>query len=458
MNEIALVLAAGRGTRMRSRLAKVLHPLLGQPMVAFPIAAAEEAGLRAFVVVHHQEEAVRAALGDRVTFVRQGEPRGTGHAVREALAALPATGTLVVMTGDAPLLRGRTLAHLLEVHRSGGRRLTLLSVRLTDPAHYGRVIRDAAGAPVAIVEATECDEAQRAITEINTGVYAFDLAWLHQVLPTFRPHPPKGEIYLTDALEAAAGDAQVLCHDDQMEVLGVNDRLELSIARRVLQDRVLQRWAVEGVTFEDPATTVVELGVELAEDVTVGPGAILRRGTQVGAGAQIGPYCVIAGSRIAPGALIHSHSVLEGAVVGEGATVGPFARLRPQAELAAGAKVGNFVEVKKAHIGVGAKVNHLSYVGDATIGEGANVGAGTITCNYDGYSKHHTEIGAGAFIGSNSALVAPVRVGAGAIVGAGATITSDVPDDAIAVARGEQRVRAGAARRFRERRARKVQP
>ena len=449
MQDAALVLAAGRGTRMRSRLAKVLHPLLGRPMVRYPVDAAREAGFDVVVVTNHQEEAVRAALAGFARFARQDEPRGTGHAVLCALDSLPAAGTLVVLAGDCPLLRAETLASLRAAH--AGRRATVLTALLADAAEYGRIERRPDGSLLGIVEAAECSPAQRAIREINTGVYAFDLAWLRAVVPTLQPHPPKGEIYLTDvlALAAAEGQAHAVVHPDADEVLGVNDRWALAEATRVLQRRVLRRLALEGVTFEQPDSAVVEADVVLAEDVTVGPGAVLRGRTQVGSGARIGAYAVLDDVQVGEGAVIHPHSVLQGAVVAADAVVGPFARLRPGANIGPRAHIGNFVEVKNAHIKAGAKANHLSYLGDADVGEGANIGAGTITCNYDGFRKHRTTIGAGAFIGSNTALVAPVVVGDGAIVGAGSVIVDDVPADAVAVARGVQQNRVGAAPRLR---------
>jgi len=447
---VGLVLAAGMGTRMRSALSKVLHPLLGRVMVDYPVSAAQEAGLDVVVVVHNQEAAVRAALAPRgVAFARQEAPRGTGDAVRSALADLPETGVVVVMAGDAPLFRAETLRRLLEAH--GDKLATVLTAVVAAPGSYGRLVRGPDGAPKRIVEARECSPEERAITEINTGTYAFDLAWLRGVIETLPVHGDTGELYLTDVIEAAAAEGRcgVVVHGDVDEVMGVNDRVALAAARKALQERILTAHAYAGVTFEDAARVVVEAGVRLGTDVTVGPDVALRGSTVVASGAQIGQGCVITDSVVEEGALLRPYCVLEGARVGAGCTVGPFARLRPETVLDAGAQVGNFVELKKARVEAGAKVPHLSYVGDARVGAGANVGAGTITCNYDGFSKHHTDIGAGAFIGSNSALVAPVRVGEGAIVGAGSVITQDVPADAIVTARGALRVAEGAAARFR---------
>lgn len=440
-------MAAGRGTRMKSELGKVLHPLLGKPMVQFPIDAARGAGLSSCVVVNHQEEAVRAALVGQpdVRFARQAAPRGTGDAVRASLSALPPTGIAVVVNGDCPLLTADTLRRLLSAH--GDNLVTLLTVHVPEPGRYGRVLRDAQGAPSRIVEAAEATPEQLAVTEINTGIYALDIAWLREVLPTFKPHPPKGEIYLTDTLEIAAqlGRATAIVVDDPAEVEGVNDRWQLALARQILQRRRLIALSRTGVTFENPDTTIVEADVQIGQDAWIATGAVLRGATQIGARATIGAHCVLVDASVGEGVTVHPHSMLERAVVEPGASVGPFARLRPGAVLKPGAKVGNFVEVKKSTIAAGAKVSHLSYIGDATIGEKANVGAGTITCNYDGFKKHRTEIGAGAFIGSNTALVAPVSVGAGAIVAAGSTVTDDVPAEALALARGRQTNKADRA-------------
>lgn len=448
----ALILAAGRGTRMKSSLAKVLHPLLGRPMVQFPIDAARAAGLQPFVVVHHQEDQVRAALADQpdVVFARQEQTRGTGDAVASAMGVLPEDGVVVVLNGDGPLLTAETLQRLLAAHEENW--VTLLTVKLDEPGRYGRIVRDAAGQPQKIVEAAEATDEQLAITECNAGVYAFDVAWLRTVLPTLKPHPPKGEIYLTDTLELAAaqGRAQAIVVDDPDEVRGANDRWELTALRKALQMRHIAALARQGVTFESPETTVVEAGVDIEQDAWIAPGVVVRGRSRIGAGAHIGAHSVLIDATVAAGAHIAPHSVLEGAVVHR-AVVGPFARLRPGTTVHDDAKVGNFVEVKKAVVRSGAKISHLSYVGDAHVGEAANVGAGTITCNYDGYFKHHTDIGAGAFVGSNTALVAPVSIGEGATVAAGSVVTENVPADALALGRGRQVNKPDRARQIRQR-------
>ena len=452
----AIILAAGRGTRMRSRLGKVLHPVLGRPMVAWPTQAAQAAGLGVVLVVHHQEEGVRSAMaGAGVDFARQEAPRGTGDAVAAGVSVLPETGTVVVLNGDGPLIRPETIGALLEQHAASGKALTVVSMVVDEPAHYGRIVRDAQGGAACIVEAAHATRAQLEIREVNTGLYAMDLAWLRSVLPELQPHPPKGEIYLTDCVElaAAAGGAGVMVLEDPAEALGVNSQVERASASRILQDRIVDAHMQAGVAFEDPHSVTVEPSVSLAPDAWIERGAVLRGTTSVATGARIGAYAVLDSASVAEDARVLAHSVLEGAQVGVRSTVGPHARLRPGTVVGADCKIGNFVETKKAVLEDGAKVSHLSYIGDARVGAGANVGAGTITCNYDGFRKHRTEIGAGAFIGSNTALVAPVRVGAGALIAAGAVVVSDVPADAIAVARAPQDVRLGAAARFRDRRA-----
>ena len=454
MKAIALILAAGKGTRMKSDLIKVLHPILGRSMVGWSIDIARGAGLQPCIVVGHQEDRVRDALANEdVSFARQSTPQGTGHAVLCALDELPMEGTLLVMFGDTPLFRSETLSHLLSVHQEEGNLATFLTATIDEAGSYGRLIRDADGRPLRIVEASEASAEELLVNEINTGASVFDLAWLRGELPSFEPHAPKNEIYLTDALERAAqrGRAGAVILSDLQEADGVNDRWHLAKAEEVLQQRILKRHSLNGVRFEDLSGTRVDAAVSIERDVTIGRGVELRGGTTIKTGVRVGAYSVVEDCSVERGAQIHPYSHCVSAVIGESSSVGPYGRLRVGAELRSGAK-GQFVEVKKSVLDVGAKVNHLTYIGDARIGAGANIGAGTITCIYDGFGKHRTEIGAGAFIGSNSALVAPVQIGDGAIVGAGSTITEAVPANAIAVARGAQRTIEAAAERFRARR------
>lgn len=452
MQAIALILAAGRGTRMKSELIKVLHPILGQPMVMWPIHAAQKAGLKPCLVVGHQEEKVRSTLRDEdLLFARQVVPRGTGDAVLSAFDVLPQEGVVLVCCGDTPLLRTETLSMLMEAHQ--GHLATVLTATIQDPASYGRIVRDSQGNVQEIVEASEATYEQLAIQEINTGCYVFDIAWLRTVLPKFQPHQPKNEIYLTDAIAYAAQDgrAQSLLLKDFDECQGVNDRWALAQASNILQQRVLQSHALAGVTFEAPQSNHVDASVRLGSEIVIERGVILKGTTEIHNHVRIGAYSVIENSVVQEEVEVMPHCHIAHAAIGAKVRVGPFARLREGTVLAQSCRIGNFVETKKAVLEAGAKINHLSYVGDSHVGERVNVGAGTITCNYDGFQKHQTVIEEGAFIGSNSALVAPVRIGKGAIVGAGSTITKDVLSDSIAVVRPEQKTLDGAAARFRAR-------
>ncbi len=446
---LAVVLAAGLGTRMRSSLAKVLHPLCGRPMVGWVVAAAQQAGCRVVAVVHHQEEQVRQALPG-VDCARQQQPRGTGDAVRAAAHLLPASGTVIVLPGDAPLLRPSMLRGLLDSH--GDALCTVLSTVLPDGGAYGRIVRQS-GRVVGIVEASEATAEQLGIREVNAGIYAFEAAWLRDtVLPSLRPHPPKNELYITDAvaMAASAGRLRATCSTDAASLWGINDRAALARAEDVLQDRIIERWAASGVTMQRPATIRVEADVVLEPDAVLEPGVVLAGLTSVGAGARVGAHSVLRDTVVAAGAVIKPSSVLEGAQVGPESQVGPFSHLRAGTKLGKACRVGNFVETKKTTLADGVKASHLSYLGDATIGSGTNVGAGTITCNYDGFGKHPTIIGEGVFIGSNTALVAPLTVGDGALLGAGSTITAYVPAHALAIGRARQVTFPQGARHLRE--------
>jgi bifunctional UDP-N-acetylglucosamine pyrophosphorylase/glucosamine-1-phosphate N-acetyltransferase len=469
----AVVLAAGLGTRMRSPLAKVLHPLLGRPMVGWVVHALQALGAEVVVVVNHQEDAVRAALPG-VRFVRQDAPRGTGDALRAALAALPASGPVLVTAGDTPLITAAALSRVVAAHRGN---VTVATFEVADPTGYGRIVRGggtgipaspaegsgpaarggvAGGSPpphdLRIVEQAECTPEEAAITEVNSGVYVFDAAYLRDALPALVPHPPKGEFYLTDLVRGAVN---VVGGFDASLFAGVNDRAALADARAVLRRRINRAWALEGVDFADLDGAIVECDVVLHPDASVGLGTVLAGKSDIA--GMVGPHSIVNDSVIERGAILHANSIAVGATLRTGAQAGPFARLRPGAVLEENAHVGNYVEVKNTRVGRGAKANHLAYLGDADVGDGANIGAGTITCNYDGFSKHHTTIGAGAFIGSNTALVAPIVVGDGAIVGAGSTIIADVPADAIAVERAPVKINTGSAdllrARYRARRA-----
>ncbi|HEX5598676.1 MAG TPA: bifunctional UDP-N-acetylglucosamine diphosphorylase/glucosamine-1-phosphate N-acetyltransferase GlmU [Micromonosporaceae bacterium] len=441
-----VVLAAGEGKRMKSSLPKVLHELLGRTLVGHVLAAAEPIRAeRTLVVVGHGADRVGAHLTEVAPDaipVRQAEQRGTGHAVRVALEAVSdLAGTVVVINGDVPLLRAQTLVGLVEAHEAAEAAATVLAAEVADPTGLGRIVRDADGGLEQIVEERDASPEQRAIREINAGIYAFNAALLRGALGKLSTDNDQGEEYLTDVfgLLAAAGES-VAVHvaADPTETLGCNDRVELAALRRLLRDRVNEEWMRTGVTILDPATTWIDVTVRLDRDALVEPNSQLRGASVIGAGATVGPDTTLIDTMVGPGAhVLRTHAV--GAQIGPGASVGPYTYLRPEAVLHEGAKAGTFVEVKKSTIGEGAKVPHLTYVGDATIGARANIGAATIFVNYDGVRKHHTTVGESAFIGCDTSLVAPVEVGAGAYVAAGSAITNDVPPGALAVTRAEQR-------------------
>jgi bifunctional UDP-N-acetylglucosamine pyrophosphorylase/glucosamine-1-phosphate N-acetyltransferase len=446
----AVVLAAGRGTRMKSARAKVLHQALGVPLLEHVLRA-----LRALpidpvtVVVGHQADAVEAAFAGRdLRFVRQDPPRGTGHALqvaRDAIASNPAK-TLLVVSGDVPLLRPETLLSLLEVHERSRAAATLLTVELDQPGAYGRVLRGTDGQVRSIVEARDASDEERRVREINAGIYAFDVAQVLPLLPGLQPQNDQGEYYLTDViglLRSAGRSVHALKASDPAEALGVNTVGELGEVARILRERRVADLMSAGVALEDPASTHIGLDVTVEADAVLRPYTILEGRTTVASGAVVGPFVRLVDAHIGAGAQVLDHCLLRECVVEAGASIGPFAHLRPESHVGARAKVGNFVELKKTRLGEGSKAPHLSYLGDATIGSGVNIGAGTITCNYDGQTKSPTGIGAGAFIGSDVTLVAPLTVGAGAYVGAGSVITEDVPDGALALGRTRQVVKPG---------------
>lgn len=447
----AIILAAGKGVRMKSALAKVLHPILGRPMISYPVDACRKAGAgEIVVVVGHLGEEVSRALGGGVTTVRQERQLGTADAVNAARGILAGReGTALILCGDTPLLTASTLSALLARHQDDGALVTVLTANLPDPKGYGRIVRDGAGKAVSIVEEKDANPAAKAIKEINTGTYAVNLPWLWETLRGISNANSQGEFYLTDMVAAAAGEGRVstVPAADPAESMGINSRAQLAEAADAMRIRINREWMDAGVSFLDPSTALVEPGVELAEDITIGPSVMLTGNTRIGRNSVIEAGSIVNDTQIGEGVRIKPYSVLDGAELEDGVAVGPFANLRPGAKLMSGARVGNFVEIKKSTLGPGVKANHLSYIGDAEIGEGTNVGAGTITCNYDGKNKHRTVVGKGAFIGSNTSLVAPVMVGDGAIVGAGSTITRDVPPEALSVTRAPQKTIEGWKRR-----------
>ncbi|WP_182345593.1 bifunctional UDP-N-acetylglucosamine diphosphorylase/glucosamine-1-phosphate N-acetyltransferase GlmU [Tomitella gaofuii] len=446
-----IVLAAGAGTRMRSATPKVLHTLAGRSMLAHALHAAAGASPAHLVtVLGHQAEAVSAEaqrvgaqLGTPVTGVVQPSQDGTGHAVAHGLEGLPAdfAGTVVVTAGDVPLLDAATLRALVAEHRATAAAVSLLTTTLADPTGYGRIIRDADGAVVGIVEQSDADEGQRAIREVNSGVYAFDAPFLRGALGRLDSDNAQGEIYLTDTVSAAraAGLGVGATHvDDAHLVAGVNDRVQLSSLSAELNRRIVEEWMRAGVTVVDPATTHIDVGVRLAPDVTVHPGVQLHGATVVDEGAAVGPDTTLTDVEVGAGAtVIRTHGT--GARIAPGASVGPFAYLRPGTVLGAGGKIGAFCETKNADIGVASKVPHLTYVGDATIGEHTNIGASCVFVNYDGLEKHHTTVGSYVRAGSDTMFVAPLTIGDGAYTAAGTVVRKDVPPGALAMTVGAQR-------------------
>jgi bifunctional UDP-N-acetylglucosamine pyrophosphorylase/glucosamine-1-phosphate N-acetyltransferase len=450
-----LILAAGRGTRMRSGLAKVLHPVLGRPLLAWPLELARALpASRRGVVVGHQAEAVARVLPPGFAAVLQRETLGTGHAVLQARKLFTGAGDTVVLSGDTPLLTAATVRRLLAGHRRRRAAVSFLTARLADPAGYGRVVRDAAGEVAAIVEHRDADAATLALDEVNAGVYCFENRFLDRALGRLRAENRQREYYLTDVVAAAVRAGLPVAGvpgDDPEELLGVNDRVQLARVHDLLRRRVLERLMRAGVTVVDPASTWVEPGVRVGADSVLLPGTALEGRTVVGAGCRVGPHTRVRDSRVGPGSVVADCCVVVESAIGARCQVGPFAHLRAGTRLAAGVRVGNFVETKKASLGAGAKAGHLSYLGDAQIGRRVNVGAGTITCNYDGFAKHRTVIGDDVFVGSDTQLVAPVRVGAGALIAAGTTVTRDVPAGALVLSRAPQKAVAGYAARRRAR-------
>jgi bifunctional UDP-N-acetylglucosamine pyrophosphorylase / glucosamine-1-phosphate N-acetyltransferase len=440
-----VVLAAGEGKRMKSATPKVLQPLLGRTLLGHVLAVADQTRCdRTLVVVGHKAEQVTAHLAEiapTATPVLQAEQNGTGHAVRIALDAVPAvTGTVVVLSGDVPLLRAETVEALLAAHERSGAAATVLAAEVAEPAGLGRIVRDAAGDLERIVEFRDATPEERAIREINAGIYAFDAGLLREALGKLSADNDQGEEYLTDVFSLLASVGHpVAVHvaPDARETLGCNDRAELAELRALMRDRVNTAWMRSGVLILDPATTWIDVTVRLAPDAVVDQNCQLRGATTVAGGAVVGPDTTLVDTVVGKNAtVLRAHSV--GAVIGAAATVGPYSYLRPGTRLGAKAKIGGFVEAKNAELGDGAKVPHLSYVGDAEIGAKANIGAGTIFANYDGVAKNRTTVGEAAFVGSDSVLMAPVEIGPGAYVAAGSAVTKDVPPGHLGVARGRQ--------------------
>jgi bifunctional UDP-N-acetylglucosamine pyrophosphorylase/glucosamine-1-phosphate N-acetyltransferase len=453
----AVLLAAGQGTRMKSAVPKVLHRLAGRPMLHWVVDAALAAGASdVVVVVGHGREAVEASLaaayGGRVRTALQAEQRGTGDAVRCALPALGQdTQHVLLLCGDTPLLDAGELRAFADATRASGAPLGVLTCDAPDPTGYGRILRDAAGRVLGIREHRDCSADERAIREVNSGVYFARAAFVRDAIQRLSPDNAQGELYFTDVVGLAAREATALGHKaaGASSLAGINDRVQLAAAEEVLHARIADDLRRAGATVR--ASARIDHGVVVEADATIEHAVVLRGATRVGAGAVIDVGSVLTDVEVAPLAVLKPYTIASSSFIGEKAQIGPFSHLRPESHVEADAHVGNFVETKKTRLRRGAKANHLAYLGDGDVGEAANVGAGTIFCNYDGFKKHRTEIGPGAFIGSDSQLVAPVRIGAGAYVATGTTVTRDVPDDALAIARVKQENKEGYASRLRAR-------
>jgi len=433
-----IILAAGQGTRMYSALPKVLHEIAGKPLLEHVVeTAAQLPEAQINVVYGHGGNLVPERLAHlTVNWVEQREQLGTGHAVMQAMSAVAADDKVLVLYGDVPLIRAETLQQLLKTDD-----VALLTVELEDASGYGRIERDNKGQISRIVEHKDASEHQRQIKEVNTGIMACSAQQMAAWLERLDNNNSQGEYYLTDLIEMAVADGVSVSSvfaESEAEVLGVNDRVQLAILEREYQQRQAQKLMCAGVTVMDPARLDIRGTVIAGQDVVLDINVILEGQVSLGEGVQVGANTIIRNCKVGQGVVIKPHCVLEDAEIGNGATIGPFARIRPEARLAEGVHIGNFVEIKKSTVGKGSKINHLSYIGDSEIGSGVNIGAGTITCNYDGANKHKTIIGDNAFIGSDTQLVAPVTVGKGATIGAGSTITSDTPDNELSLSRSKQ--------------------
>lgn len=451
MERFAVILAAGKGTRMKSKLYKVLHPVLGKPMVEHVVDQLDQIGVsRQIVIVGHGAEAVQDTLGTRVEYAVQEEQLGTGHAVQMAEAELAGkSGATLVVCGDTPLLTAETLEALLAHHEAQQAKVTVLTAIADDATGYGRVVRGEDGNVTKVVEHKDASEAELAINEINTGTYVFDNELLFDALKQVGNNNAQGEYYLPDVISIAKEAGEVVAAHTAPtfdETIGVNDRVALSQAEAIMRKRTNERLMREGVTFMDPASTYISPDVVIGSDTVIYPGTVILGKTTIGSECVIGPNSDIRNSVIEDHAVVRQ-SVVTDSRIGEAAQVGPFAHLRQQAVLGENTRVGNFVEIKKSTFGDGAKASHLSYIGDASIGERVNLGCGSITVNYNGKNKFETVVEDDAFVGCNVNLIAPVKVGKGAIVAAGSTITNDVPEEALAIARERQTNKEGYTKR-----------
>lgn len=445
MDCAVIILAAGRGERMVSRLPKVLHPVTGKPMLFYPLKAVDALGvLKKVIVIGHGKEAISEQFNNKaIEFVEQKDQLGTAHAVLMTEDRLKGwEGYLLILSGDCPLIKEDTLKALLDTHIKDSANLTIMTAQMKDPKGYGRVFRDEKGNVLRIVEEIEAKDEEKAIREINTGIYCLSSMPLFDMLRSIKPSRNKNEYYLTDIVEIAIRRGYRVSsylHNDPLEVMGVNNRVELAYANRMMRERLLNNLMVSGVTILNPENTYIDYGVIMGKDSVVYPNVHLEGKTIIGEECVLEEGCKIIGSEIGQRCRIKSFTVIESSTIGKEVIIGPFARLRPGNHVGDNVRIGNFVEIKNSTIGSGTKANHLTYIGDSIVGENVNVGAGTITCNYDGFKKHKTVIEDGAFIGSSTQLVAPVKIGRGAYIGSGSTITKDVPPGALAISRAEQK-------------------
>jgi bifunctional UDP-N-acetylglucosamine pyrophosphorylase/glucosamine-1-phosphate N-acetyltransferase len=452
-----VILAAGEGKRMRSRQPKVLHPLCGRPLIAYPLRAAHALADRFVVVAPPDTPALRAALPDDVRMVEQRERLGTGHAVLQAKAEC-GDGTILVLPGDMPLISAETLERLVTHHRESRAAATILTAVVDRPQGYGRVLRQG-GRVKRVVEDRDATDDEKKVAEINTSVYCFEAQKLWATLAEVKPDNDQGEYYLTDVigiLNRRGARVEGVIVGDPREALGVNDRKQLAVAASVQRERTLDRLMEHGVTILDPATTYIEDTVTIGTDTVIYPHVVIEGASALGSDCVVGAGCHLSRATLSDRVILKPYCIISESVVDEDAILGPFCHLRPQAHVGAGAHIGNFVELKKTRLGKGSKANHLAYLGDATGGDNVNVGAGVITCNYDGLDKHPTTIQDEAFIGTNASLVAPITIGAQAYIGAGSTVTKDVPAGALVVERSAAVVKDGwGARRSAMRAAKK---
>ncbi|MFH0872055.1 MAG: bifunctional UDP-N-acetylglucosamine diphosphorylase/glucosamine-1-phosphate N-acetyltransferase GlmU [bacterium] len=455
-----VILAAGEGKRMRSKHPKVLHSLWGKPMVEYVLDVCQRMELtKTFLVIGHQAQRVKEALAHRSPcFVLQRQQRGTGHALMQVRPHLKGfSGDLLVICGDVPLIAEEILRGLLAAHRAARAAATLLTTHLEDPTGYGRVIREKQGGLRRIVEEADANARQQSIQEVNTGIYCFAASSLFEALEEVGSSNRQGEYYLPDAfplLQKKGGRVKICYTADSEKVMGINSREDLAQALLALKRGKLTELMRGGVTILDPASTFIDIPARIGRDTVIYPNSYIEGETVIGEDCILYPGSRIVGSKIGDGVVVLDHCLILQSEVADGSKVGPFAHLRPQSQIGKGARIGNFVEIKKSEIGDGSKIPHLSYIGDATIGERVNIGAGSITCNYDGYEKHRTRIEDGVFAGSNSLFVAPVQVGEGAIIAAGSVITEDVPPHSLAVARSLQTNKEGWAQGWHKRKAR----